>query len=133
MRKGITPIISIIILLLITISMAGLAYTFLLGEMTPRMAKSFSINAGAAFCTSSGITIAVSNTGTSYLNVTDFIIAQIDDLDVTSDLSSSFLVAPSKAGILLSAYDCGGNCVTGPHTIDLGTSSRTIHPVVYCP
>lgn len=132
MRKGITPIISIIILLLITISMAGLAYTFLMNTMNPMISGTFMIPPGTAFCTNKQITITVSNTGTSDLNVTDFIIAQVDAINVKANLSTSFLVAPSKAGILLSAYDCGGSCESGPHIIDLGTVSMGEHVTVYC-
>ena len=43
MRKGITPVISIIILLLITISLAGAGWTYMSGYYEAMTAKSFSI------------------------------------------------------------------------------------------
>lgn len=131
MRKGITPIISIIILLLITIALAGVAYTFLMGQMFGRIAGSFQIPVGAAFCTNKLITIQVANTGTADLVTADFIIAQVDGVDITASLSA-VSIAPTEAGVLLSGYDCGGTCASGPHAIDIGTRSMVEHVTVYC-
>lgn len=131
MKKGITPIISIIILLLITISLAGVAYTFLMGQMFGRISGSFQIPIGAAFCTNKLITINIANTGQSDLVTLDFIIAQIDGIDITPYLSS-ISAPPNEARVLLRAYDCGGNCTSGPHSIDLGTKSMVEHVTVYC-
>jgi len=65
--KGITPIISIIILLLITIALAGVAYTFLMGQMFTRISGSFDIPPGGAYCTNNAITVQIINTGSSGL------------------------------------------------------------------
>jgi flagellin-like protein len=132
MRKGITPIISIIILLLITIALAGVAYTFLMGQMFTRIGGSFDIPIGGAFCTNGQITILVTNTGTSDLRDEDFTIAQIDGTDVTASLED-VVINPEGSATLLSGYDCTSSCSSGYHTIDIGTKSLIKHENVHCP
>jgi flagellin-like protein len=127
--KGITPIISIIILLGITLAMAGFAYTYLMGELMPRISGSFTIaEQGGAFCTNNIITVQVTNTGTGTLQDEDFTIARVDGvtvplLDVT--------IPPGEADIIMN-YNCGGTCSSGAHTVDLGTEAVVKHPPVYC-
>ncbi len=130
--KGITPIISIIILLLITIALAGVAYTFLMGQMYTRIGSSFDIPIGGAFCTNGAITIQVVNTGTADISDSDFTIAQIDGTDVTGSLVSG-TIPPEEAATLLSSYNCGTSCSSGYHTIDIGTKSLVKHENVHCP
>ncbi|MCK4496605.1 MAG: hypothetical protein KAU24_00295 [Candidatus Aenigmarchaeota archaeon] len=139
MKKGITPIISIIILLLITIALAGVAYTFLMGQLYTRIGGSFDVPVGGAFCTNGLITIQVSNTGTADLHshptdtdINDFITAQVDGVDITASLETT-AIPPGQGGTILRNYDCTTSCASGPHTIDLGTESLVLHPTVYCP
>lgn len=66
MKKGITPIISIIILLLITVALAGVAWTYLSGWLSLQTEKSFIIPAGGTWCDGGGeFHVRVLNTGTS--------------------------------------------------------------------
>lgn len=137
MKKGITPIISIIILLLITIALAGVAYTFLMGQMYTRISGSFDIPSGGAYCTNGLITVQVVNTGSATLIAdpvllnSDFILVQINGLDFTSDVNA-ISIAPGEGGILLSGHNCGGNCLVGANTIDISTQQAAIHETVYC-
>ena len=68
MRKGITPIIAIIVLLLITIALAGTAWTFLNQYMTSTTGKNFQLI--DSFCIS-GTTakVILKNVGTGNVNV----------------------------------------------------------------
>jgi flagellin-like protein len=66
MRKGITPIISVIILLLITVALAGAAWSYMNGIFTSQTSKSFSVNPNPQMCDIMGnFNIYVHNTGTS--------------------------------------------------------------------
>jgi len=66
MRKGITPIISTIVLLLITVALAGAAWVYIGGFMGTYTEKSFTIPTGGAYCDNAGtIHVRVVNTGTS--------------------------------------------------------------------
>lgn len=130
--KGITPIISIIILLLITIALAGVAYTFLMGQMYTRISGSFTVTSGGAFCTASGITVQVTNTGQANLVTGDFTIVRVGGADVSGSLQN-VTIAPSEAAVILNNYNCGGSCPSGSNAIDIGTESTVEHTTVFCP
>ena len=129
--KGITPIISIIILLLITIALAGVAYTFLMGQVYTMISGSFAIPTGGAYCTAGTITIQITNTGSATLTTGDFIIARVDGTDVTASLIA-ISIGPGEGAVLLDSFNCGGNCGAGPHSIDLSTEQASQHQTIYC-
>lgn len=73
MRKGITPIISIIVLLLITIALAGVAWTYLQGQLLVRTEKAMEVPFNGAWCDSSGVAyVTISNSGTTDITTQDF-------------------------------------------------------------
>jgi len=61
--KGISTIIATILLLIITISLVGTAYMFMLGMITGRISKPISI-LGASCNIANNITLVISNDGT---------------------------------------------------------------------
>jgi len=126
MKKGITPIIAIIILLLITLALAGVAWSFFQGYLFAMTAGSFTIPSGGAYCTGGRITVTILNTGQANITDEDFIIHRIDGSDASLQ---DFEIVPGDAHI---AIDNSGYS-TGYHTIDLGTGSHVEHPKVYCP
>jgi len=154
-RKGITPIISVVILLLITIALAGAAWTFLQGVLLAQISNAFSVPTGGAFCTegsgSNGGTINVYalNIGTSPLKKSDFVITSItntnDDIisidntsatesDVDQVLAGGFTsISPQKSSQLI-GYTCTGaaGCPSGGYTVILGTNSGTQQFQVVC-
>jgi flagellin-like protein len=72
MRKGITPIIAIIVLLLITVALAGAAWTYLSGYLGGLTGKSVEIR--DYFCVganNNNPTIIVANTGTLSLSTSE--------------------------------------------------------------
>ena len=89
MKKGITPIIAIIVLLLITIALAGVAWTYLQGFLTSQISKTFTVPGGGAFCASGINSIYALNTGyQSSLTTSDFIIAVIDGGPAASPITN---------------------------------------------
>lgn len=151
MRKGITPIISIIILLLITVALAGAAYSFLQGLFTPQISKSFLIPTGGAYCSSGKIIVYVVNTGyQSTMTGADFNLIAIDGNLIPSDGAFSPIQTGQSGKILdftcstgqdsLGATAaCGSNCCdigpgdySGHHIIDMGTVSSVQHLSVFC-
>ncbi|RLI96264.1 MAG: hypothetical protein DRO99_04735 [Candidatus Aenigmatarchaeota archaeon] len=140
MKKGITPIISIIVLLLITVALAGVAWTYLSNYLNTQIASSFTIVPGSPTCVDVGgdnqITVVVQNTGTTSLGKASFVQAQVDGTDVSGDLSDTG-IDPNSAGPILSGYDCGntgaGGCDHGSHTVILSTASGTAQRSVVCP
>ncbi len=127
--KGITPIISIIILLLITIALAATAYSYLSGYLFGQIGGSFSIPNGGAFCSGGTITVIVRNDAVDgNLTNSDLNILTIDGNDVSVSASTIDL-APKKSGRLLNVNPYG----TGNHEIVIGTTSNVIRQTVYCP
>jgi len=140
MKKGITPIISIIVLLLITVSLASAAWSFLYGFIIPPISKTFLIPSGGSYCVDGFIKIHVLNTGyQSDLLPDDFIMAAIDgtNLVLPDDLELFGSIATGKSARVLD-YDCNtkpacSTPISGYHIVDLGTNSQIDHISVYCP
>jgi flagellin-like protein len=138
--KGITSIIAIIVLLLITVALAGAAWVFLSGFMGTQIEKNIIITTGGAFCTSNGvqnlITVAVTNTGTtSFASPTDFTVVRVDNNDVTTSMTT-VTIQTRGSGVVLNNYNCGNTtvgCSSGPHALDMGTTSNTAHQTIICP
>lgn len=66
MRKGITPIISIIILLLITMALVGTAWAYMSGFIATYTEQNIAMSPGSAFCGPDGnFRVTVLNTGTN--------------------------------------------------------------------
>ncbi len=84
-RKGITPIIAIIVLLLITVALAGAAWTYLSTYMTGLTGQSFEVR--DYFCIRGDTAVViVANTGTATLPVSEISIIDTDTgTDVTDD------------------------------------------------
>lgn len=143
MRKGITPIISIIILLLITVSLAGAAYTFLQGFLYPQITKSFIIPSGGAYCAKDRIIIYVLNTGyQSELEVDDFNVVAIDGnafnppetgLAIFNDIPIGKSGKVMDFDCTTSVCDNANGDFTGYHIVDLGTISSIQHISIFCP
>lgn len=73
MRKGITPIIAIIVLLLITVALAGTAWTYLSSYMTGLTGNSYEVS--DYFCTvNEDIIVIVQNFGTLPLDLNEIIV-----------------------------------------------------------
>ena len=139
MKKGITPIISIIILLLITIALAGVAWTFLQGYLFTTIQGQINIPPGTAFCTNGLITVQLTNQGQTTLHVSndptrsDIIGAFVDSTDVRAYLNST-TIQPGNAAIILQDYNCGSpsGCSAGQHKIRITTASSAAEAIVYC-
>ncbi len=137
MRKATTPIISIIILLLITVALAGAAFTFIQSYLFTYTCSNFSMDDGmVVFCMSTGtenvISAQVTNTEQQSLSNADFSVVQIDGVNTTASLSAP--LQPGEAGILIEADDCGGSgCTSGAHTVSVGTAAGVTTVNVHCP
>jgi len=68
MKKAITPVISIVILLLIAVSLGSLAYSFFLGYYDPLTSKTISLV--DSHCYKNLARITLMNSGTSRINIT---------------------------------------------------------------
>lgn len=106
--KGISAIIATVLLLLITIALAGTAYVFITGLISPKVESTIELM--SATCTGNSITIVISNLGTQ---------------PVTLEYDADFLVdgtptACGAADLTISGKDAGVCSITstaGVHTV----------------
>ena len=85
MRKGITPVIAIIVLLFITIALAGAAWTYMQGFMFGQITKTFNIPPNGIYCQGGTITVITQNTGyQTTLAAEDFIVKSLSYANGTS-------------------------------------------------
>lgn len=135
-KKGITPIISIIILLGITVALAGLAWTVLYNYIGGYTEKNFQVDfQNGVYCVDVGgfntIRVYGRNTGTSTLIPADFSITEIDAIDVGTGFTGS--IQSGKAGFIIDSNNTGVGWLPGSHNIDIATESGNIkHFVVNC-
>jgi flagellin-like protein len=127
-RKGITPVVSIIILLFITVALLGSAWSYLQGFLMGRISKSFDIPTNGIYCENGVIKVFIQNTGQGKLTENDFIVHDVDGVEVPL---KNLPLDTGKAALIME-YDCGGAC-SDYHTINLGTQANLVHPKVYCP
>ena len=140
MKKGITPVIAIIVLLLITIALAGAAFTFLQGYMETMIANPMHIPPGGAFCVrnTSGaylLSVTVTNIGNVDINGTEIAVARVDNAPVSGSALFSGTIIPGNSTLLINNWDCldGVNgCSRGTHTVVIGTLSDTKKLNVVC-
>jgi len=129
MRKGITPIIAIIILLLITMSMAATAWVFLSGYLDTMVGKSFVIPTNAAGCSSDGtIRVYITNTGSTAINIDDDVDMCLVDGDPCTGYLEETSIEPQQMGIAITYPS-----ETGSHTVQLGIGAHTGTINVVCP
>ena len=67
MKKGITPIIAVIILLLITVALAGMAWAFLQGYFTQITPKNLQVSDN--YCLGALTKVVFTNIGTDSINI----------------------------------------------------------------
>ncbi|MFH0889799.1 MAG: LamG domain-containing protein, partial [Candidatus Aenigmatarchaeota archaeon] len=85
--KAITPVISLIMLMLVTVGIVGVSYTWFSGLMASNTEKIITIPPGGAQCYNSKINVLVRNSGTAS-NITDddIVVADINGVSVRNTL-----------------------------------------------
>ncbi|MFH1105756.1 MAG: hypothetical protein V1731_00925 [Candidatus Aenigmatarchaeota archaeon] len=151
--KGITPVIALVMLMLITVGMVGMAYTWFSGMLTGQTEKSISVPPGGIYCYKTGannrINVAVMNSGAqSNLLTSDFTVYSIDgntcNLNPAVPNNDGALydgagagLVPGNTSIVLRNRDCtcaaaSGSCTAGPHTVIIGSRANVITQTVVC-
>ena len=139
--KGITPVISVIVLLFITIALLGTASQYLFNYIQPSVYKSFDIPPNGAFCQNPEgngykISVYVKNTGLGTIGLADIVAREVDGKEIADDELFNLPLekgSPAKRIIYYSLPCQSGQTCSGYHSITIGTSAgiRTID--AYCP
>ena len=132
MNKGISAIIATIILLMITIALAGTAYIYMSGMIRGKTSKTISVL--DASCTGGTITLIVSNDGTEDIDntgATKDLRIIVGGNDKTSDFEdttgSNTYTIPPHSTIVLS-----GGGYSGTNQVFVISPSNSISRPVYC-
>jgi len=140
MRKGITPIISIIVLLLITVALAGVAWVYLSGFLGTQM-NTVTIPPNGVYCAGQSVQVLVANTGQSALEVGDIAVLSMVGGDTACDNAGAPVIGTQadtidsgSSGII--SFGCleGGSPCTcaGTYSVTIGTSGAVQTQSVSC-
>ncbi|MBI4167484.1 MAG: hypothetical protein HY515_00865 [Candidatus Aenigmarchaeota archaeon] len=135
MVKGITPVIALVMLVLITVGIVGLFYGWSLGFFSTQTEKGVNIPSGSATCNNGLVTVRVLNTGSiATVTDTDIIVAQINGVECTKSVLS---ISPGQAGIIINAQGCGAGCATttkcsGNVQVRAGTRNGVVESSAFC-
>ncbi len=137
--KGITPIISIIILLLITVGLAAAAWTYMGNYLTTLTAKSVEISTQK--CIDGDAMVIIHSIGTAAIKESEIVIWNAQGGTETVDLKN--LSGTDMSEIEAGKYgrvemDCCGGGVTEPEcpstcSFDIIIGGRANTITVYCP
>ncbi|MBI3412475.1 MAG: hypothetical protein HY051_00145 [Candidatus Aenigmarchaeota archaeon] len=141
--KGITPVIALVMLMLITVGMVGIAYAWFSGLLVTQTEKGISVPPGGAYCAGGKISVLIQNNGaTSNVIGADVIIAQVDGTDVPTDGDSGLdnekmpdtaTIAPGSAALVIQTWQCGGaSCSSGSHIVRVGTRTGVVESTAFC-
>ncbi len=138
MRKGITPIIAIIVLLLITVALAGTAWTYLSTYMSNLTGNSYEVT--DSFCTTSDVgVVMLANTGTRDILVSD--ITVLDQSTGIAVTTGAWTHANGTGSITeipvggLGRWEDGGACGSGnscTYRITAGNRGRALTASILC-
>ena len=132
--KGVSAVIATILMLMITIAMAGLAYMYISGIFTSKTGIVIEIDETATSCSGTAITLYVRNTGT--------IKTDLSKLTVSGTNSQGGIIVGGVCGAAATSLDAGGgskpctvaltNALQGTNTIVASGPSNTARGSVYC-
>ena len=130
--KGISAVIATILMLMITIAMAGVAYMYISGIFTAKTGTLVEIDTTATSCTGTTITVYVRNTGTIAFN------KNLISLSGTSSSGGTLTGGTCTAGTLnagAGSVACGVSLTAatlGNNRIVVSGPSNTATGSVYC-
>lgn len=129
--KGITPVIALTMLVLITVGIIGVASIWFSGVLSGSSEKVIAIPNGGVYCSGSTISVTILNLGaSSSISNSDIKILKVDVNDVAANIGGS--ISPSGAKTVINNYLCGGTCAGAAHDIIVGTSANVVQTRVIC-
>jgi len=131
--KGISAVIATILMLMITIAMAGVAYMYISGIFTQQTGTITDIDESATSCTSTTITVYVRNPGTIAFNKNLITVSGTNSAGAALTLGGACTPGTLNAGG--GALPCGvtlTGATNGNNRIVVSGPSNTATGSVYC-
>ena len=131
MKKGVSAIIATILLLMITIALAGAAYIYMSGIVTGRTSKAISIlDASCTNNTIDTITIVLSNDGTMDISITNDLKFFIDNqLSAFTPSGGETEIVPHNTTVFANTSTVDRK---GTYTLLMTSPSNSVRQTVYC-
>ncbi len=131
--KGIGQVIALVMLLLITVGIVGIAFVWFSGLLTSSSEKAISIPGGGVYCIGSNIYVTILNLGaTSSIVNADIKVFKVDSADVAVSISGGS-IKPGDAKIIDSlGYSCGVTCAGLTHDVTVGTATNVVQTRAIC-
>ncbi|MEM7822883.1 MAG: archaellin/type IV pilin N-terminal domain-containing protein [Candidatus Aenigmatarchaeota archaeon] len=132
--KGISAVIASIMLLLITIALAGAAYIFFMGYYTTAVSKIFTVSGVQCSGPDNALYLVITNPGTTPIKKSDFIAIRIiktgeGQIPITIN-PDDFTIEPQKA---IEINITSPNITTGSsYSIYIATASRSDEKTIIC-
>lgn len=136
--KGVSAVIATILMLMITIALAALAYTYISGAFTQATGVVVQIDATATTCSGSAITVYVRNSGTEQTDASKISLSGTSSTGVPLGVS----VVNGPCGLSSLKLPAGGGavkCTTtltgatqGNNRVVVSGPSNTVTGSVYC-
>ena len=123
--KGVSAVIATILMLIITIGLAGTAYVYISGMLTTKLEKTISVL--DATCNESHILLVVNNDGTDKLGTDEFTVYINNQRVQPNPLSTS--LAPHTIAVLT---DLGTGVKSGSNTVLVVSPSNSIRYTIWC-
>ena len=136
MLKGITPVIALVMLILITIGVVGLFYGWSSGLFSTQTEKVINIPTGGATCKSGLVTVRIVNVGsTATVTTSDIIVGQINGVECTTK-NGALSIAPGAADKIIDSQGCAASCgvgtlCSGKVTVKVGTRNGVVDSSTY--
>jgi len=127
-EKGVSAIIATILLLMITIGLAGTAYIYMSGILTGKTRKTISVL--DASCNGTDITLVVSNDGTDSVSISDDLNFLVQNSEVTFSATGGETEIPPHDVVAFTASDT--SITSGSNTVLVVSPSNSVRQVVYC-
>lgn len=135
MKKGVSAVVATILMLVITIVMAGMAYMYITGVFMGRTAQT--IDLIDATCNGKNVTVILKNTGTASIDISaDLKFFIIDAGTTTQDNDADCDVTTLDPGdtTICDGFDKNGADVgSGTKSVRIVGPSNVISGPVYCP
>jgi FlaG/FlaF family flagellin (archaellin) len=132
--KGISDVIAMLLMLVVTIGLVGLAYSYISGVFTARTAVVLNIVPEASSCTPTSITVAVRNDGISPSGAVTLRITAPDGSDACTNTNNLVInsIPPGSVAQPPQACSRATGKGAGYYRIVATTAGSTAQGMVYC-
>ena len=125
--KGVSDVIAVLLMLIITIALAGLAYSYITGVFSSRTSVVLTIDSQASTCSGNTLTVYVRNDGTNNATVT-LKYATTPGASPTSTCGSSKTIAPGTEDY----FTCTKSGGAGYYQVIALAPGSTARGQIYC-